>query len=388
MGAGLAARRRADGGPRAPASGLTLFLAGDVMTGRGIDQVLPQPCDPVLHEPSVRDAREYVRLAEAKNGPIAAKPAPHDYVWGDALQVLAEIAPAVSVVNLETAVTARGTPWPAKGIHYRMHPRNAPCLAAAGIDVCVLANNHVLDWGYAGLGDTLDALAQQGLRTAGAGRDLAEAQAPAVVEGEAGRVLVIGLCTASSGVPADWAASEKRAGVELVELTSAAAARVAERIRGSTRPDDTVVVSIHWGGNWGHDVPSDHRRFAHALIECGADVVHGHSSHHPKGIEVHRGRLVLHGCGDFLNDYEGISGHEAYRPDLVLAYCPVLDASGALQRLVMAPLRIARFRLNRASAEESRWLAETLTRQGASFRTRVAARSDGLLELDWPRSSS
>jgi len=83
-----------------------------------------------------------------------------------------------------------------------MHPENVSCLTAAGLDVCVLANNHVLDWGYGGLEETVSVLARAGLRTGGASRDLTEAQAPAAVEAGAGRALVfgLGLGVASSGV--------------------------------------------------------------------------------------------------------------------------------------------------------------------------------------------
>ena len=72
--------------------------------------------------------------------------------------------------------------WVGKGIHYRMHPQNVPCLSAAQIDCCVLANNHVLDWGYAGLAETLRTLHKSNLSTAGAGRCSEQARAPAVLE--------------------------------------------------------------------------------------------------------------------------------------------------------------------------------------------------------------
>lgn len=162
-----------------PAATATLLLAGDVMTGRGIDQVLEHPGSPALYEGWVRDARDYVRLAEQANGPIPA-PVADGYLWGDALAAIARIAPDAHVVNLETAVTAGGTPWPGKGIHYRMHPANTGCLTVAGVDACTLANNHVLDWGALGLADTLHALKQAGVHCCGAGLDGAQARAPAV----------------------------------------------------------------------------------------------------------------------------------------------------------------------------------------------------------------
>lgn len=159
----------------------TLLLAGDVMLGRGIDQVMPEPLPPVLYEPWVHDAREYVRLAEKVNGAI---PAPVDmaYVWGDALAEMDRLAVDARIVNLETAVTRGGAPWPGKGIHYRMNPAHVGCLTAARIDACSLANNHVLDWGAQGLDDTLATLHAAGVLTAGAGADLQRAQAPAVLK--------------------------------------------------------------------------------------------------------------------------------------------------------------------------------------------------------------
>lgn len=76
------------------------------------------------------------------------------------------MAPDVRVINLETAITTSPTPWPGKGIHYRCHPANVATLAAAGIDVAVLSNNHVMDWGAMGLVQTLEALAASGEATA------------------------------------------------------------------------------------------------------------------------------------------------------------------------------------------------------------------------------
>jgi poly-gamma-glutamate capsule biosynthesis protein CapA/YwtB (metallophosphatase superfamily) len=146
-----------------------------------------------------------------------------------------------------------------------------------------------------------------------------------------------------------------------------------------------VVASIHWGGNWGYAVPAAHREFAHGLIEqCAVDAVHGHSSHHPLGIEVYRGRPILYGCGDFINDYEGISGHEAYRGDLSLMYFLKIDpASGKLSRLWMVPMQMRRFRLQRASAQDNRWLREILDRESRLLGSRVEMGPDGDLEVRW-----
>jgi poly-gamma-glutamate capsule biosynthesis protein CapA/YwtB (metallophosphatase superfamily) len=364
---------------------VSVLLCGDVMTGRGIDQIMPAPSGPALREPYVKDAREYVRLAELVSGPIG-RGVPPAYVWGDALAVLARAAPDARVINLETSVTRSSDYWPGKGIHYRMHPANLPCLTAARIDVCVLANNHTLDFGRRGLLETLDTLAGAGLRTAGAGRTRVEAQAPAVVPLPSDRrLLVWAVAAESSGVPAEWTAGDDQAGLDILEdVSPASAARIVERIRRARRTGDIVMVSIHWGSNWGYDVPSDHVRFAHHLIDGGADVIYGHSSHHPRPIEVYRNRLILYGCGDLLNDYEGIAGYEEFRGDLSLLYLPSFaSATGELTALEMVPMRIRRLQLTRASQADAEWLRGTLDRVNRPFGARVQVSDDGSLQLAW-----
>jgi poly-gamma-glutamate capsule biosynthesis protein CapA/YwtB (metallophosphatase superfamily) len=206
---------------------VTLFLCGDVMTGRGIDQILPHPNAPGLHEPYVKSACEYVRLPEAKSGPIA-RPVDFASIWGDALAEFEHMRPDVRIINLETAITTSDA-WLPKGITYRMHPDNISCITAARIDCCVLANNHSMDCGATGLSETLDALAQAGVKGVGAGRDRRQAETPAVFDVKhAGRVLVFAYGAQSSGIPPDWAAGEERPGINfLADLTQREVERIA-----------------------------------------------------------------------------------------------------------------------------------------------------------------
>ncbi|MEU6668862.1 CapA family protein [Streptomyces sp. NPDC046727] len=362
---------------------VTLFLAGDVMLGRGVDQILPHPGDPVLREDYVHDARDYVALAEAANGPVP-RPVDPAWPWGDALPVLERAAPDVRVINLETAVTRGADFAPGKGVHYRMHPANLPCLTAVRPDVCVLANNHVLDFGPTGLHETLDSLAAAGLRTAGAGRDETAAWRPATVPLPwGGRVLVFAFGMPSSGIPHSWAATAERPGVALFTApTAAAAADFADRLRRVERPGDIVVASVHWGPNWGYGVTRSEVRFAHALIDAGAAVVHGHSSHHPRPPEVYRDRLVLYGCGDLVDDYEGIGGYERYRDDLRLLYLASVEpGTGRLTGLRMVPLRARRLRLEHATPDDTAWLGTVLDGYARDHGTRVEHADDGTLTV-------
>lgn len=258
-----------------PAEGdiLRLFLAGDVMTGRGIDQILSHPVDPRLYESWVTSAEDYVRLAERRSGPIP-RGVDDSYIWGDLLGELQRRRCDLRIINLETAITTAATPAP-KGINYRMNPANVGVLTAARIDACTLANNHVLDW----------------------------------------------------------------------------------------------------GGNWGHEVPIWQRRLGRALIEqADATVVFGHSSHHPKAIESIGDGIVFYGCGDLISDYEGITGHEAYRPHLGLAIFLDLDRhDGRVRQLDLVPVERRRFRLQKAGAEDAAWLAHSLAGQSVGLDLRLMA---------------
>ena len=363
--------------------GITLFLCGDVMLGRGIDQIMHCPSDPTLYELYVTSALGYVELAERANGPIP-RDCPFDYVWGNALSDLDAARPAARIINLETSITTSMSPVP-KGINYKMHPGNIPCLKAAKVDCCVLANNHVLDWGREGLLETLSTLRREGLAAAGAGTDLEEAEKPVEIALAGGsRLLVFGLGSTSSGIPRDWAARQDRPGIWLLsDLSPVAAGRLAERILALRKPGDLIVVSIHWGSNWGYEVPEEQRSFAHALIDAGAcDLLHGHSSHHPRPLEVYKGKLVLYGCGDFITDYEGIYGYEQYRGDLALAYLARFSGEGALTELTLVPYQTHRFRLRRASKKDTKWLQATLDRENAPFGTHIALK-DNRLAAAW-----
>jgi len=366
---------------------ITLFLCGDVMTGRGIDQILAHPNSPVIYESYLRDARGYVEIAEQKNGPIP-KPVSDTYIWGYALEEFQRNNPDLRIINLETSVTSSRDYWQGKGINYRMHPKNIGCLTAAQIDFCSLANNHVLDWGYTGLSETLLTLKKVKIKSAGAGHNLQEAETPAILDvEEKGRVIVFSYGMSSSGIPSNWAATAKKPGVNYLKGFSDKTLReIKEKVQHIKQEGDLVVFSIHWGGNWGYDIPSEHIEFAHQLIdEAGVDIIHGHSSHHAIGMEIYKDKPIIYGCGDFLNDYEGISGHNEFRDDLPLMYFATMDPSiGKLIKMQLIPVQIKNFRINKASKADAYWWKEILNREGKKFGTKVEmVKDDNVLTVKW-----
>lgn len=365
---------------------LRLFLGGDVMTGRGIDQILGSPGDPTLYESFVTDARDYVALAESVNGRIPRPVADH-YIWGVALEELEQRSPDFRIINLETAVTSSNAPCPDKAVLYRMHPDNTGCLSAAGIDCCVLANNHVLDWGRAGLLETLDVLQRVRIQAAGAGRNLEQARRPLSVELSGNRHLLVVACgSPSSGIPEDWAASAANPGVFLLdEAAPESVAAIQEVVEPHRRPGSVVVASVHWGGNWGYAIPSEQRRLAHALVDtAGVDVVFGHSSHHFKGIEIYQGRPILYGAGDLLTDYEGIGSHRSFRGELALLYFLTIDVTTRrLCKLQLVPVHVRRFQLTHPAASDITWILSTLQRECQKLGTSVQRTADHELTVHW-----
>lgn len=351
---------------------LNVFVCGDVMTGRGIDQILQHPCDPRIYESYLKDARDYVKLAEQAYGKIPNGVA-GSYVWENIAPEWQQRRPLVKIINLETAITESDRHWPGKGINYRMHPGNIGVLSSAQIDVCALANNHILDWDIDGLRETLGTLQSVGIQYGGAGENLTQAMTPVVhVLSDHRRLLLFSMGTQSSGIPREWAATPERDGLYLLkDLDSGTVTQIRENIGRYRQDGDLIIISIHWGSNWGYEIPESHRLFAHKLIdEVKVDLIHGHSSHHPLAIEIYRNKPVLYGCGDFINDYEGISGAESFRGDLSIMYFLEYDPRRLwLRKLELIPLQIRRFQLHYASAADRRWLVDTLNRESAHFHT-------------------
>lgn len=335
------------------------------MTGLGIDQALKYSVDPTLYEPYVKDARDYLFLVERENGELNL-PLSYKYIWGDALKIWKRRDPHLKLINLETSITTHDEPWPGKGIHYRMHPKNIKLLTVAGIDHVSLANNHVLDWGRKGLSETLKTLRFSKIAFSGAGLNEESALEPSLFKIEGKRVLVYSYGTPNCGIPADWAAKNGKSGVNfLPAFNDEQVERIQKLISEEKEDGDIVIFSIHWGGNWGYEIPESHRQFAHALIaRAGVDLIFGHSSHHPLGIEIYRNKLIIYGAGDFINDYEGISGHEEYRGELALMYFPYLDlTTGDVLKLEMEPIQIKQLSLHRTSKKDAEWLQQVLNRE-------------------------
>ncbi|MGE5334511.1 MAG: CapA family protein, partial [Nitrososphaerota archaeon] len=227
--------------------------------------------------------------------------APAVYPWGDTLPIFQSAD--LRCCNLECALSDRGWPWAmtTKAFHFRSDARNSAVLQVAHIDLVSLANNHALDYGSDALEDTLALLDAAATGHAGAGRTFEEAAQLAAIETFAGK---IGLLAFTDNEWA-WEARADKPGVFFVpvDLRDSRAAHLFERVRQCRTMVDFLIVSAHWGSNWGRIPPPEHVQFGHALIDAGADMVFGHSSHVCRGVEIYQRRPILYGAGDFIDDY-------------------------------------------------------------------------------------
>lgn len=208
-----------------------------------------------------------------------------------------------------------------------------------------------------------------------------DAQAPACVRTSPhGRsiVSVVAAGSPSAGCPHEWASTATTAGINWIDESSLHdARRLAHATSSSSCPHgvapDLRVVAVHADPNWGWGVPQTMQTFAHQLVGEGVDLVISHSSHHVKGAEVYKGKLIVYGAGDFLNDYEGIDfeaqGHGEFRGDLCALWEATFHVSPTSPpRLVDASLYpgvIKHLRVNRATKRsDANWLAGAITREG------------------------
>jgi poly-gamma-glutamate capsule biosynthesis protein CapA/YwtB (metallophosphatase superfamily) len=248
---------------------MRLAMVGDVMLGRIVNEVLKE------------------------RGP--------DYPWGDTLPLLRSAD--FRMCNLECTISDRGEAWSAtrKSFHFRSDAKNIDVLRAANMNAVSLANNHALDYGYDALFDTLELLDKAAIRHAGAGRNLSEAERPAVIETGKGSVGIIAFTDNEPG----WESTSQKPGVFYVpiEPRDGRAVHLLELIRRTKSVVDLLIVSAHLGPNWGYEPPPEHVPFAHAMVDAGADAVFGHSGHVFRGIEIFRRRPILYCLGDFIDDY-------------------------------------------------------------------------------------
>jgi len=317
--------------------GCTIALAGDVMLGRLVDEA--------IHERGIADPWTHTR-------------------------VMLEPADAF-VYNLECAVCGDLPRWREgeKTFHFRLRRELTATLLESDVDAVLVANNHIMDHDVAGLIETLDALDALGVPHAGAGRDLADARAPARFRAATGaRVALVG----AADHLREWAARERAPGIFLIDpARSESAEGLASAIAQARQGADVVVLGLHWGPNMRRVPPPEFRRFARRAVDAGADIVWGTSAHLFQGIEFYHERVILYDAGDFLDDY---AVDPIERNDLSFLFLADLDEEARCRDVRLVPVAIHDRRTRPALDEEGHFLLARMRKLCVEFGTHIDAR--------------
>ena len=197
--------------------------------------------------------------------------------------------------NLECPVSERGLPAQ-KTYTFRAHPFVMEALASSGINIVSLANNHILDYGRDALEDTLALLEEHGIAYAGAGRNEAHARKGAAFEMNGIKTAVLAYSGVFNHVYPAWRAGPERPGTVYYCEREQLIADI-EKVR---RWADVVIVSLHWGDEYTHRVNREQQETGRLAVDSGADLVLGHHSHTPQGIEIYKGKPIVYSLGNFL----------------------------------------------------------------------------------------
>jgi poly-gamma-glutamate synthesis protein (capsule biosynthesis protein) len=277
------------------------------------------------------------------------------------------------VLNLECCISERGSPRldPSRPFRFRAPPEAVNVLRALGVSCVTLANNHALDFGEEALLDTFRHLRDAGIQWVGAGRDVGEARAPAIVTAGALRIAVLGI----ADHPADDAAASHRPGTAFVDLENGVPPWVKEAIADADA--DAVLVTPHWGPNMTAEPLPYIRSAARCLVEVGATLVAGHSAHVFHGVRD----SVLYDLGDFLDDY---ATDPFLRNDLGLLFLVTLAPNGPV-RLEAVPIKLDYCFTRLADREDATWIINRFRDACAGFGTTVDE-NGGCLVVSWPQA--
>jgi poly-gamma-glutamate capsule biosynthesis protein CapA/YwtB (metallophosphatase superfamily) len=201
-----------------------------------------------------------------------------------------------TMVNLETAITTRGTKEP-KEFNFRAPATAFSALRAAGVDVVSMANNHGVDYGQVGLFDSLAAIRRSGYPVVGIGKNAAEAYKPYYKTVKGTRLAVIGATQVlDDNLIAGWTATDSHAGL----ASAKNAPRLIQEVRKARKHADAVIVYLHWGQELNPCPLPRQKHLANQLVHAGADVIVGGHAHVPLGGGFFHGRYIDYGMGNFF----------------------------------------------------------------------------------------
>ena len=324
---------------------ITIAFTGDVMLGRLVN--------------------DYVILGEK----------PSTYVWGDMLDLLKKADSRV--INLENAIASSGKPWSKtpKVFFYRANPKAIEVLKAANISYVTLANNHVLDYDEEAFLETLEHLEKNNIPYAGAGRNISEAEKPAFLTAGGIKIAIIAF---TDNMP-EWAATKTSPGVNYIEVSMDEKnfGILRKSIKEAKNKSDIVIVSAHWGPNMRQKPTRSFKGFAHAVIDAGADIFHGHSAHIFQGIEIYKGKLIMYDTGDFVDDY---AVDEELRNDQTFLFLVTMNKN-KIEKVELMPGLISYMQVNKAKGSDFEEITNKMIKLSEEMETKMIKKEDRLVVI-------
>jgi poly-gamma-glutamate capsule biosynthesis protein CapA/YwtB (metallophosphatase superfamily) len=254
------------------------------------------------------------------------------------------------MVNLEHPITT-ATARVEKKFNFKMHPRLLPILVNARVSIVNLANNHIADYGREGMEDTMRNLEAVGIRYVGAGRNLAEARQPVILEKNGVRIAFLGYYGGG-----EFAATERLPG-----FAPRRSRIVVEDVRKARVEADYVVVNFHWGVERAEHPEPEQMVLARQVIDAGADLIVGHHPHVLQGIESYRGKHIVYSLGNFV--FGGNSLH-TYDTALLKVELTRTDA-----RVSLIPVRVEQWRPRPAEGEQKERILRLVNDRSKIFQT-------------------
>jgi hypothetical protein len=273
-----------------PATTWTLFAGGDILLDRGVYQTI-----------SVRGKGVDFPF-DGGTAEIVGHTCCSSFGWevptmrrtGDdgAMRHLIKGAD-LAIANFENPAPNVST-FHTSGTRFTADPRLIQGLAKAGIDYVSIANNHIGDAGDRGILQTIANLKKHGLKYSGAGKDLAAARKPAVLEAGGTKVAILGY---------DAIAPAYFAGVDEVGSSQLSLKRAKVDIRKARAAGaDLVIVFPHWGTEYRNKPFQAQQQLARDIIDAGADMIIGNHAHWVGAVEIYKGRPIWYALGNFVFD--------------------------------------------------------------------------------------
>ncbi len=270
--------------PEPPAPELRFMAVGDIMLGRGVGARLRKAGG---YEKAFEKVSSYLNLGD------------------------------VVFANLETPLTDsnHGLDKERK-IVLKAEPESVDALTGAGFNLISLSNNHILDYYEKGLFDTMELLDQNGIKHAGAGKNIEEARKPVIIEKNGLKTALLAYTTFAELTYAGKPYQNYAAGPEKSGLVRDRYETIREDILKIRDQVDLVAVSMHWGVEDSFKVTAEQKELAHKLIDDGADMILGHHPHQYQGIEVYKGKPIFYSMGNFLFDQNDPENMESFIIDM------------------------------------------------------------------------